>query len=908
MWRLPLTFLVLCLLLAGPADARRAALVIGNSVYEHAGRLANPTNDAAAVAAAFRRLQFEHVTHLDNLGADKLRRALSDFSAQAANADIAVVYFAGHGIEVDGQNYLIPVDARLASAAVVEIETIPLATVTSVIASASRLRLVILDSCRNNPFRARMISGTSGRSRSIGRGLARVEPSENELIAFAAAGGTEADDGSGQHSPFTEALLKSLEMPGLEVRLLFGAVRDDVVEATRRRQTPHVYGTLGRQQLYLAAPAAAPKSDEAYADLAGVIASMTDRGRVEALTRHSVEVVRKAAQERLSALAAPASPAPAETMPASSLAASDGTRAVVLKRAKEIAAKVDAPAARGDALTAIAAALVPSGQFAEILALREQALREADAGRSPDWRATLHAGLGVALSKLGRSSEAALQFEEALRLVSMAPADTRGITLNGIAEEQALAGLKAEAKIGFVRAQAAILQDDDLFSRAYKLEMVAASEANYGMVSEALETLAKARETGLASGNDYFDPARAAVQIAEILHKAGLKAEAADTLTRAWPSVLAIKNDYMRPRAAAQIAEAQAAMSLTAASATSFDEAVKIATAIADEGTRDYAIAAVAASQATVGNTEAAKRIAASLANDSVRATAFRDVVTALASAGRFEDALRVEPMITDPNERVRALIDVGAAYAARGRSDDADSQLRRGLALAAEITDLYWRALLMGDVAVGFVRAGLARQAEAALAAAMKEVPAVDAGLRGYVMIHLANAQAKAGMLAQAAATFDSARMLAQSDTDAEARARRLQEIESERAKAPNAADEMLPAIVEAHAHAGRVADAVRVALSRKGDQEGDQLLQAIVTILTATGRTAAAAGILPALRTADYRVRAHLAIAEAHKKAGASTDADAAIDGALTNIALIQDGQSRAGALYAVLELALR
>ena len=243
----------------------RVALVIGNGAYTHAVPLPNPSNDAAAVAAALRRLQFEHVTVLRDLGAEAFRKALLEFEPKAAAADIAVVYFAGHGVEVDGQNFLIPVDAKLVRSAAAELEAIPLSTVTAVLSPARKLRLVILDACRTNPFRTRMAAdGPAGRKRTIGRGLGRIEPGENELIAFAAAAGTEADDGSGLQSPFTAALLKHIETPGIDVRIMFGKVRDEVLKATGRQQAPHVYGTLGGEVIALAAldavrkPAAAP--------------------------------------------------------------------------------------------------------------------------------------------------------------------------------------------------------------------------------------------------------------------------------------------------------------------------------------------------------------------------------------------------------------------------------------------------------------------------------------------------------------------------------------------------------------------------------------------------------------------------------------------------------------------------
>ena len=317
-----------CALMAagGPAEARRVALVIGNSAYAHAEPLPNPGNDADAVAAALRRMRFDNITLHRDLSADGMRRALGAFAAEATGAEIAIVFYAGHGIEVDGQNYLIPSDARLARASVVELEAIPLSAVTASIAGAQKLRLVILDACRNNPFRSKMAAAETGtRRRSIGRGLARIEPGDNELIAFAAAGGTEAEDGVGRNSPFTNALLKSLETPGLEVRVLFGAVRDDVLTATGRGQTPHVYGTLGREAIYLVPPAAADVTaahKSAEAEIARRVAA--EKARLEAEMAARLEAERKRLAAGSPTAAAPVAPKP-EPPPAKSPVTRAGT-------------------------------------------------------------------------------------------------------------------------------------------------------------------------------------------------------------------------------------------------------------------------------------------------------------------------------------------------------------------------------------------------------------------------------------------------------------------------------------------------------------------------------------------------------------------------------------------------------
>jgi uncharacterized caspase-like protein len=179
---------------AGAAQAKRVALVIGNSNYQHVGRLGNPANDAEALAALLKASGFDVVERRGDVGIAKIRRAIADFSDIAADADIAIVYYAGHGIEVDGTNYLIPTDAKLARDFDVEDETISLDRVLRAIDSARRLRLVILDACRVNPF----VQSMKRSSRAIGRGLAKVEPTTPDtLVAFAAKVGSTASDGAG---------------------------------------------------------------------------------------------------------------------------------------------------------------------------------------------------------------------------------------------------------------------------------------------------------------------------------------------------------------------------------------------------------------------------------------------------------------------------------------------------------------------------------------------------------------------------------------------------------------------------------------------------------------------------------------------------------------------------------------
>ncbi len=241
---------------------KRVALIVGNSTYQTVPQLPNPSRDASSVAKMFKDAGFDTVDLQLNLGNLEFKRAIRKFETAADQADIAVVYYAGHGLEIGGTNYLIPIDARLASDRDADDEAIPLERLVSSADGAKRLRLVILDACRDNPFvgtmrRERKLASAS---RGISSGLGKIEPTSTDtLIAYAAKAGSTADDGDGQHSPFTTAVLKNLPIPGLDVRLAFGRVRDEVLKITSNRQEPFVYGSLGGGNIALVPAPAAPQ-------------------------------------------------------------------------------------------------------------------------------------------------------------------------------------------------------------------------------------------------------------------------------------------------------------------------------------------------------------------------------------------------------------------------------------------------------------------------------------------------------------------------------------------------------------------------------------------------------------------------------------------------------------------------
>jgi hypothetical protein len=239
---------------------KRVALIVGNSTYQTVPQLPNPSRDASSVAKMFRDAGFDAVDVQLNVGNLEFKRSIRKFEAMADQADIAVVYYAGHGLEIAGTNYLIPIDARLASDRDADDEAILLERLVASADGAKRLRLVILDACRDNPFVGTMRRERKTANRAVTAGLGKVEPTSTDtLIAYAAKAGSTADDGDGLHSPFTTAVLKNLTVPGLDVRLAFGRVRDEVMKVTGNRQEPFVYGSLGGGNISLVPAPAVPQ-------------------------------------------------------------------------------------------------------------------------------------------------------------------------------------------------------------------------------------------------------------------------------------------------------------------------------------------------------------------------------------------------------------------------------------------------------------------------------------------------------------------------------------------------------------------------------------------------------------------------------------------------------------------------
>jgi uncharacterized caspase-like protein len=256
------TVTLLGLVLAFPAFAeKRVALVIGNAAYKHAPALANPKNDAEGVAASLKRLGFEVLasTDLEKPAMDKLLQAFAD---RLEKADVALVFYAGHGLQVNGRNYLVPVDGKLDKESDLVFQAVALDTIQGLMEQGQRTSIMILDACRDNPLARNLARSMGTRSGGIGRGLGAAQAGVGTLIVYATQPGNVALDGeSGANSPFTAALLTHLETKGLEVRQVLTRVRQAVIEKTRGKQVPWDSSSLTGDFFFAAAPRETPPAE-----------------------------------------------------------------------------------------------------------------------------------------------------------------------------------------------------------------------------------------------------------------------------------------------------------------------------------------------------------------------------------------------------------------------------------------------------------------------------------------------------------------------------------------------------------------------------------------------------------------------------------------------------------------------
>jgi hypothetical protein len=230
---------------ADPAAAqKRVALVLGNGSYKHTAHLKNPPNDASDVATALQRLGFDVLRGID-LTHDGMRDIIKSFTQKVEGADVALMFYAGHGLQVGGRNYLLPVDAQIETQADLEFGSIDLNRVLTFMEGQAKTSIVFLDACRDNPLGQRLSRST--RSAGVGRGLAQVDSGVGTLIAFATQPGNVALDGDGRNSPFTSALLTVIEQPGLPLSELMISVRNEVLKTTSGKQVPWEHSSLTGQ-------------------------------------------------------------------------------------------------------------------------------------------------------------------------------------------------------------------------------------------------------------------------------------------------------------------------------------------------------------------------------------------------------------------------------------------------------------------------------------------------------------------------------------------------------------------------------------------------------------------------------------------------------------------------------------
>lgn len=286
---------VLAIVIAGtaPALAKRVALVIGNGAYEHTVQLPNPANDAETMATKLRGLGFDVVAGQDQTYGD-MRRTVMEFAKKAYGAEIALLFYAGHGMQIAGQNLLVPIDAKIEDETSLDFETISVDFILRQMSKDVKVQMVFLDACRDNPL-ARTLARRMGPSRSgnVGAGLAEIKVQETggegSVIAFATSPGDVALDGEGDNSPFTSALIRHIDTPNVSIQTVMTRVTGDVYDETEKRQRPWVNASLiGEVFLNKQAVAAAPTTEVASLGTTATTAPAVNQAAVNTATQSTI--------------------------------------------------------------------------------------------------------------------------------------------------------------------------------------------------------------------------------------------------------------------------------------------------------------------------------------------------------------------------------------------------------------------------------------------------------------------------------------------------------------------------------------------------------------------------------------------------------------------------------------------
>ena len=795
---------------AAGAD-KRVALVIGNAAYtQEVARLKNPGNDATAVAAALRRLGFKVIEgrELDRNG---FFDYIAAFDAAARSAELALFFYAGHGLQVDGRNYLAPVDLKLETRQDLRRHAIELAAVLEVMQSETNL--VILDACRNNPL-AGDLARTLGMSRAAAanRGLARVESAMGALIAYATEPGDVAADGTGEHSPYTAALLAHIETPGLSVNDLFTEVTASVLASTGGKQKPWTHSSLSKIARLVPTPVdPVPRACDRELDLEywRSVKDSRDAADYEAylLSCPQGQFVRLA-RNRLQELRRSDTP-PVEP----------GTTAEAERRreAKSVEASLKLiPPDR----KLIQSALKAEGFYAGPV---DGKFGLGTRGAISRWQVSrgeeVTGHLGVESSKIllasGREREAkelvgtaSLNqglLQDAMETVSKALVAVAAQRIESpgsgvfrdIATAQAEAGNLRDAKQSFSEAVAAtkMVENDD--RRAEALHRIARAQADTGYFQDALATAQRIKEGSHSRANAFIEIARAQAE-------AGNLWNAKQSLAMALAATQGIEKDLSRERKLADIASAQADvggfrdavaiaqqieefpytrswtyLDIATAQAEagnhrdakqSFSEALATAQPIEDDYQRAVAFTSIAKAQAEAGNFGEALATAQRIEDDYQRAVAFASIAKAQAEAGNFGEALATAQRIEDDYQRAVAFASIAKAQAEAGNFGEALATAQR-----IEMEDWYGhRAEALHNIAAAQAEAGNHRDAKQSFSEALAAAQRIESPNRAGVFRDIATAQAEAGNLRDAKQSFSEAvaatKMVENDDRRAEA------------------------------------------------------------------------------------------------------------------------------------------
>ena len=641
--------------------------------------MATPLNDAADIGAALGRLGFA-VTRIDDADQGELRRGLRDFAASAGAAETAVVFYAGHGIAIGGRNYLVPVDARLASVHDAEFEAVPLELVERAVGRATNVRLIVLDASRQSPFAAALQRGeTSG---PIAPGLARMEPSAGTLVVHAAEEGSVALDSQGRNSVYSEALLRHLEEPGLEMERLFREVQDTVLAATGGKQRPSLYGALSDGNVSL-------DGEPVGLAEAPATGAPTEDGTGEDLLR-----AEKLAAERLFWESVEDSEDPAEIQtyldryPDGTYAALARARLNRLNRTAGSASDVSGSASDSPAVHE--AGTDASTELAEQDPALDPRAAEEWLELQPDHRRLIQAGL------------AALGFD---------PGPVDGVfgqrTRTAIGDWQASEGKAATGYLDMEAARALARKG---------AETPSPSEQREQSNQAAMDTLAKALQAA-AKVEDDSDRASVLAEIAVVLAMAGDRDRANQSIALALDSVQRIQTESARDSALYRIPPAQAAAG---------DIAAALATAerITDDLFRELALTGIAMEQARAGDLKGAFATSERTEDDEPRAHSVAGIAQVQAETGdrqgaaqSFQAAMAIAERIEDDYSRVSTLYYIALAQAEAGDTRGVEKSIGRALAAVERMAADSRRDLALSHIAnmqalVGDVQAVLATAA----------------------------------------------------------------------------------------------------------------------------------------------------------------------------------------------------